>query len=103
MNLVQILLVNDFTVIDEYSGELQIRLLRYFSEHSFWAVRVEVAKHPNATIDILHKLSDDEDYYVRSRVAANPNTPADILRQMCAEDDVEIIEAAKVQLERRGL
>ena len=51
---------------------------------------IYIAKHPNASVDILLELSQSKDIYNRANVAENPNTPAIILEQL-AQDDSHIV------------
>lgn len=48
-------------------------------------VRILVAAHPDATPQILTRLSEDESWVVRETVAENPNTPESV-RESLAED-----------------
>jgi hypothetical protein len=41
-----------------------------------------LAKHPNASSDLLEKLSHSSDKATRQAVASNPNTPPTGLRQI---------------------
>ncbi len=56
-------------------------ILRQVSQHSFEAVRLELADNPNTPADVLRDIarSDSE---VASRVAVHPNAPRDVLRSL---------------------
>lgn len=61
MSLVVTLITHDFDIVYKYSGDIQVKLLKHFSNSKHRYVRYWVAKHPNTPVEILHKLSGDED------------------------------------------
>lgn len=65
MSLVCHLILDDDRAIHLYSGELQIRLLTYFSNSENWGIRDTVASHSNTPMDVLQKLMEDKDWGVR--------------------------------------
>ena len=48
--------------------------------------KLELAKDPNTSPEVLEELATDEDYWVRFRVAQNPNCPEYIKTYLVARD-----------------
>jgi hypothetical protein len=46
----------------------------------------ELARHPNATLEILQDLATDDDYSVRCWVARHPNATLEILQDLATDD-----------------
>lgn len=75
-----------------------IKLIKFFSKHSDFGIRGNVAMNKNTPASILSQLADDDSIYVRSNVAENRNTPVRVLSQL-AEDNNHSVRASVAENE----
>ena len=70
------------------SKEIFLRLV-----NSDYQIRLEIAKKPDAPIEVLIVLAEDGHAFIREEVARNEKTPADVLKTL-AEDKENRVRAA---------
>lgn len=59
--------------------------------------------HPNSSADILDKISVLGEYEYNIELANHPNTSIETLKALCHDDDYSVVEDAKKQLKKRGV
>ena len=64
-----------------------VEILQVLAQDKNYYVRYGVSKHPNATVEILQVLAQDEDWGVRSGVSQHPNATVEILQVLAQDED----------------
>jgi hypothetical protein len=54
--------------------------------------KLDLAKNPNTSIDVLEVLSRDKTWTIRRRAALNPNTPVDVLKDLATDKEERVRE-----------
>lgn len=77
-----------------------IEVLEQLSKDEYFRVRIEVAINNNTPSNVLVELSNDKDYRVRIEVAINTNTPIEVLEFLTNDKDYRVREISSENLER---
>ncbi|UUO14356.1 hypothetical protein [Dolichospermum heterosporum] len=95
--LISLLLYDErkfFATSCQDKGFISEKWLNYLTKHKDYLVRKQVARHPNASIEILQKLANDNELYVRSEILDNYQIPTEILDKL--SDDIELSIRRKI-------
>ena len=71
-----------------------VEILQNLARDENYYVRYEVARHPNATVEILQGLAQDKDYYVRYGVSQHPKATVEILQGLARDENSGVREEA---------
>ena len=78
-----------------------VKTLIELSEDDSMAVRCGVATHPKTPFKVLTKLASDPICWVRMALLENRNLPIDILTKLSTDRNIDVLEHAKKELQRR--